>query len=780
MKDINIDYPFEIYSHSLKKINNIEFSPREIDVIACLLTGRSIKGIAHFLGISPNTVQAHVRNIMQKMECNSRENIINFIESSNKSLILKQYYLSLLVNASFEQSLKEIAKQINSKGPHCLIVYWQEQETKNTFSHQLKNHLELTGIRVSIEVRVKQQPLSSLIYESDNVDFVMYILPEAEKYKYLRKEKLSPAEAAQKNQRPLNHVLFLRSNQGNATLKNSGMNNFIDFAVQNYYFSFFELLKRILPSSKIVETIFIEFRKKYESMVGSPESTYYNLKEDRLAQEKSFSINNIGKQLKEKKWHVLAASLFIVVIFSLGFFSYLEKTSEMGPLRSAMNLPERTVLLDRSELMSEITNKLKEKQGIQTIALVGIGGSGKTTLARQYAKSERFSVAWEIKADTKESLTSSLENLAYALSKTTEDRKLLQEFQVTKNARDKEERVLFFVREHLKSRPHWLLIYDNIDDIIAIHKYLPDDQETWGQGKVILTTRNSHIQHSSNVNHVVYIGELNPKQKLNLFLNIMAKGENRKLITEQKKEVQLFLKELPSFPLDVSMAAYFIKTTHVPYKKYAEYLNSHNEDFGNIQEKLLRETGDYTTTRQNLLLSLQHLMESNKDFGDLFLFINLLNPQDIPRDLLEACKDSIIVDDFLYNMKTNSLITNESSRPSIGSTFSIHPSLQKHTLDYILTRLNIEKNNPKLQQFSNVLDKHAMDAIQKSNIPKMKILTKHCKAFLSHRDLLTDKMAETIGNRLELLETNLEKYQNPGNTSYEERNDKSRSSIQKS
>jgi len=284
-----IGYPFEIYSRSLKEINNVEFSPREIDVMACLLTGRSVKGIAHFFGISPNTVQAHVRNIMQKMECNSRESIINFIETSNKSFILKQYHLSLLVNASFEQSLKELSKHLNGKGSRCLIVYWQKQTTKDTLPHQLKNHLEMGGITVSIEERVEHQPLSTLIYESDHFDFVMYLLPESEKYKYLHKEKRHSAETPQRNQHPLNHVLFLRSNQDNAALKNSGMNNFIDFAAQDYYFSFFELLKKILSLSKFVEPIFIEFKKKYESIVGSSESTYpkVNLKEGHLEPKKA-------------------------------------------------------------------------------------------------------------------------------------------------------------------------------------------------------------------------------------------------------------------------------------------------------------------------------------------------------------------------------------------------------------------------------------------------------------------------------------------------------------
>ncbi|MDI9635807.1 hypothetical protein QM565_08415 [Geitlerinema splendidum] len=43
----------------------------------------------------------------------------------------------------------------------------------------------------------------------------------------------------------------------------------------------------------------------------------------------------------------------------------------------------------------------------------------------------------------------------------------------------------------------------------------------------------------------------------------------------QKEEVNAFLKFIPPFPLDVSVAAYYIKSTHLTYEKYLkESLNT--------------------------------------------------------------------------------------------------------------------------------------------------------------------------------------------------------------
>ncbi len=46
---------------------------------------------------------------MLKIECNSRENIIDFIEHSDKQLLVKAHYQSLVSDVLFEKALKVIA-----------------------------------------------------------------------------------------------------------------------------------------------------------------------------------------------------------------------------------------------------------------------------------------------------------------------------------------------------------------------------------------------------------------------------------------------------------------------------------------------------------------------------------------------------------------------------------------------------------------------------------------------------------------------------------------------
>jgi DNA-binding CsgD family transcriptional regulator len=72
MQDSDFLFPESIYSKHLATINGIKFTRREIDVIACLLSARGTSKIASLLSIAVRTVVTHIRNIMLKLECNSR------------------------------------------------------------------------------------------------------------------------------------------------------------------------------------------------------------------------------------------------------------------------------------------------------------------------------------------------------------------------------------------------------------------------------------------------------------------------------------------------------------------------------------------------------------------------------------------------------------------------------------------------------------------------------------------------------------------------------------
>ena len=69
---------------------------REMDVLACLLNGRSVKKSAILLGLSPKTVETYVRNLMLKLQCNSRDQLTDIVTSANLLQAFHQHYVELI------------------------------------------------------------------------------------------------------------------------------------------------------------------------------------------------------------------------------------------------------------------------------------------------------------------------------------------------------------------------------------------------------------------------------------------------------------------------------------------------------------------------------------------------------------------------------------------------------------------------------------------------------------------------------------------------------------
>ena len=748
MQEEALIFPQEIYSAHLMIINDIKLSKREIDIISCILNGRSAKGIAHFLSISPKTVESHTYNVMKKLDCSSRESLISIMEKSDKILILKRYYFNLLISLDFKKTLKDISKLKYKKEINCLIVCWKGEQ-KISFFNKLKGDLELAGVRTSFEVREQWKSLTCLVSEVSSEHYTVYVPPSK---LITNKEKNKNIFQDDKRVSKLLHkTLFLSLEKEVFDQLSPSINaiNCIFFTKEGYYFSIFEILERLISHER-VKFLIQDFKKK-----NGPINSSSNIEPPVVTVDKEERLVYFNNFILQKKWFFLV----IIIVCGIGLTAKIFETNLKAKeevqnksseekvetkVRSDLNLPKDTTLLNRFELMTQIDKKFENQEGIQIIALVGMGGAGKTTLARHYAHQQKADVIWEINAETHESLLKSFDSFAQALVKKEEDQKILREIRDTKNPTEKEERYIQFVKGHLKVHSNWLLIFDNVEKIADIQKYLPQDVMTWGQGKVLLTTQNSNIQNNRHVNSTVFVGELDPTQKLHLFTYIMNNEAIHTLSHQKNEEIKKFLENIPSFPLDVSIAAYYLKNSHCTYDQYLDHLKIYNQGFENIQEDLLKEAGDYTKTRYQIVtLSLHQLMKVHKDFKDLFLLISLVDSQNIPIDLLNAYKDKFIVDSFVNNLKKYSLVTSESS-PSSFPNFSIHRSTQNIMFVYLTNSLNINKKNELTEELGVKLLRYLNNLINKDDLIWIKSGMSHFEKFLSHDTLLTNEMKTNI------------------------------------
>lgn len=95
-----------LYENHLKEIEGIRFTRRQIDIIACLLSGWSQKRIASYLSIETSTVQSHLNTLAQKLGSGGKNRILIFVEQSGKEKKVREYY-EILLNQNFKKNQSE-------------------------------------------------------------------------------------------------------------------------------------------------------------------------------------------------------------------------------------------------------------------------------------------------------------------------------------------------------------------------------------------------------------------------------------------------------------------------------------------------------------------------------------------------------------------------------------------------------------------------------------------------------------------------------------------------
>ena len=135
-------------NQGLKVIKGIAFTSREIDVIACILNNRGTKKTAFILSIAPRTVETHTRNIILKLECNSREGVIDFVESSEEFPYVKEHYYYLLIESKFTGVLKKIDSMTTATVICCVDLRYVDDEKIKSIE-KLITYMNLAHITIS-------------------------------------------------------------------------------------------------------------------------------------------------------------------------------------------------------------------------------------------------------------------------------------------------------------------------------------------------------------------------------------------------------------------------------------------------------------------------------------------------------------------------------------------------------------------------------------------------------------------------------------------------------
>ena len=642
----------KLFYDAISLVKGVTLTPREIDIIACLLSGKGTKSIANLLSVSPRTVETHIRNIMLKYECNSRDEIITVVEKAGQFDQFKDIYRHLLKYSFFQQTLQRIASLHKHQAHSTFVVYAVKPHAEYELLEQIVTCLKIADVHIAIDTQTPWPiTLSGTLAITGLLEKKGDDSKEAVYLALLNSEADTICE--------INTININLGDKPQQQLK------------EKFYLAVFSILKHVISPSIPLDKLIADFMNTVQALEQQHSKQQQSLK---IVQD--YKPGKLRFFFSKKK--VIAMGILVCLLFigATTVTVFYEKNNPAHVVHSALVLPHKQNLLNRADLLIKIEEIFNaQASNIKNVVLTGYGGAGKTTLSRLYACSQKDVVVWEINAENSDTILHSLQDLAYAAARSTEEKDELRLIQQSNNQSEREKQLIIFIQRHLKEISPWLLIYDNVENLATIKHLLPDNQNFWGSGRIIISTRDLNSQNTSYIEpkNVIRVEELTNAEAATLFTQIYHNRLFSQLSPHQQKEILNFLQNIPAFPLDVSIAAYYLKNTSITSDRYLDDIKTNTVEFAKHQEALLANVNHYTKARYSVVkISLEKIVHSNIAFKKLAALMCLLDSQQIPRDFLESYQDKLTVDEFICQLKKHGLLTQCSTK-----TFSLHRSMQE-------------------------------------------------------------------------------------------------------
>jgi len=674
------------YPSALHTIHNIKITKREIDVIACVVNRRvSDTSISDQLGINKRTVETHLRNITQKLNCTTRK-LREVIEQSGQADIYLQHYNMLVLSKHFQFIIDQAKPLIVKRPAYCRFFY--TDTSIQTVLDKVRSSLKYLEIESSIEVFDD----SSAITTQDKAQ----------------------------------NFLIFNSSYTTAPFNFSGV--CLDYLSYGTIFDFIlDILKKSVQDDQIIQLL-----EKFNSKTVTTSVDSKPL--ETLPSSRLFSADTKKNGLLNKKASLWWGFCGVLIVF-LGVIVWFDKErlNATYNIRSELPLPKPSLLLQRSSLLNSIQTRLYSSllnDNISTVALCGIGGAGKTTIARMIGRQHK-GIVWELNAETETTLKTSMHSFAYTLAQTTEDRARLNFIFNLRNTKEQERQICLFAGNKLVNNPGWLLIFDNVESFGDIKDYFPTDPGVWGAGHILITSRNCNFQYIEHDN-IITIDALSKKESIELFAQ--TRYFHAHLANEDNKNIDDFLEKIPAFPLDIVMAANFLQQSHLSYEQYLECL--HNNNFQSDQPSALKASVDYNQTRHDIIsVSLNPLL-ANPKFVDLLVFIAFLDSQNISIDMLRKLAGDAATHKLLYELRKYSLVSSESLLND-EKVFSMHRSIQSNLCNYIFAKLTINEIHRALEKSALAFEIYANELVDVSDYQEISRLITHAENLMRHSKLPT-------------------------------------------
>ncbi|KAF5001729.1 hypothetical protein FDECE_10862 [Fusarium decemcellulare] len=333
-------------------------------------------------------------------------------------------------------------------------------------------------------------------------------------------------------------------------------------------------------------------------------------------------VCDYGDRHKNKNWQPYAAAMAASYARAL-----LDEIPSSDASR-ASTTSENTRFTGRTTILKALEDKFFGPDQSQKIALVGLGGVGKTQIALSFAyqiKENRpdFSIFW-----------------VPVLSGETSERayvEIAKKLGLQKSSEDDDVKTL--VCQHLSSDEagKWLFIVDNADDEELIlgsaeksglEEHLPQSEN----GITLLTTRSGQVAGEFAQSDAIDIQQMEQAEAITLLKkSLVQKLQDESLAIE-------LLTYLTFLPLAITQAAAYLNQTRAPIRTYLGLLRNAEDHDMRVLEREFRDNTRYRGSQNAVgttwIVSFRQVQKTNQLAVNLLSFMSCIEPKAIPQSIL--------------------------------------------------------------------------------------------------------------------------------------------------
>ncbi|KAK4246078.1 hypothetical protein C7999DRAFT_42471 [Corynascus novoguineensis] len=320
-------------------------------------------------------------------------------------------------------------------------------------------------------------------------------------------------------------------------------------------------------------------------------------------------------------------------------FNFHGDPSVRPPVYRLFPFPRNEDVVHRHALFAELDQLLPLSGASQSAALWGLGGSGKTQIALEYAyrradKDPTCSVFW-VHADDETTFVSDYKTIAKKLKISTD--------------LDGDE-LLTAVRDGIEALDSYVLVLDNADNLTAFG--VGRDQSVggentagklarnllgfvpWRSGTVLWTSRDKRISGSLvSAKRAINVARMTDREAMALLETV----GNRKIGEEELDDATQLLAELDWLPLAVSQAAAYIRRMSTTPREYLSKLAGHRKG----QKVMLksefdrhRRPGLSNSIFETWNISMEQIRQENKMAYDILHVLAFMDSQSISFEMI--------------------------------------------------------------------------------------------------------------------------------------------------